>query len=87
MLGADARRPQLMLKTAGRVRLPAIALYGRRERPPRTREDGIRCALVDPLTVSGTEMVPLPRLTDRRLRYRLFTASSGEASAVELVPL
>ncbi|MFI6906452.1 hypothetical protein ACIBKY_34685 [Nonomuraea sp. NPDC050394] len=87
VLGADARRPQLMLRTAARVRLPAIALYGRRERPPRTREDGIRCALVVPLTVSGTRVVPLPRFADRRLRYRLFTASSGEASAVELVPL
>ncbi|MFE0145835.1 hypothetical protein ACFWY5_01730 [Nonomuraea sp. NPDC059007] len=85
--GADARRPQLMLRTDGQVRLPALALYGRRERPPRTREDGIRCALVDPITVNGTRTVELPRFTDRRLRYRLFTASSGEASAVELVPL
>ncbi|MEU8147471.1 hypothetical protein [Nonomuraea sp. NPDC048901] len=85
--GANGRRPTLALTATEPVGLPALELRGRPDRPPRTREDGTQIKAIDPLIVTGTSMVPLPKLVDRRLRYRLFTASPGEASTVELVPL
>lgn len=87
--GTGVRRPTLELIAAGSVGLPALELRGRPDHAPRTREDGTWVAPIDPLVVTGTRTVQLPRLADHRLRYRyrLFTASPGEASTVELVPL
>ncbi len=82
----NRRRPTLELISTDPVGLPALELRGRPGRQPRTREDGTRIRVVKPLTITGTHTLPLPKL-DRHLEYRLFTASPGEASTVELVPL
>lgn len=81
-----ARRPALVLRSARPLHLPALVLRGRPDRPPRSREDGVLIATLDPRDLDRPDTIKLPKSAEG-LKCRLFTRSLDEAATVELVAL
>ncbi|QXJ21488.1 hypothetical protein AGRA3207_002347 [Actinomadura graeca] len=82
---SGGRRPVLVLTASAPVDLPALVLRGRSGGAVFTREDGDVVAAIGPVRVDGHHTVPLPKSGAQDIDYRLFTASPGAASSVELV--
>jgi hypothetical protein len=81
---SGSRRRELVLEASEPVRLPALVLRGRQDRPPSSRNDGQEVLPVPATVVRGRKTFPLPRSAAADMTFRLFTASPADGATISL---
>src|SRR5215470_10546060 len=80
------RRPELVLRAATPVDLPALVLRAGRGRLPYTPGDGDAVVTIAAMRLTDRYARALPKPHEPGVSYRLFTASTADTAAVQLDP-